>query len=271
MILLLVCGGLLVNVAAAALALWRRRVDPGGAAMGVLLGTAIFVSVGPLAWLVLGAFFLSSTAAGAIGAARRPELSRMHEKGGRRDLVQAFANAGPGAIMALLARSYGAPAFAVGFAAAFAAAAADTWASEIGVLSLRRPRSIVSLRPVECGLSGGVTGLGLLAGLAGAILIAGMAVAVNVITPLAGRRPLALAVVVAGAGFLGSVLDSVLGATAQALYRVPSTGALTERREVDGEQTTLARGFAFITNDTVNFVSTSAVAAAAALAWAMLP
>jgi len=270
MILLLAGGGLLANLIAAAVALRRGSVDAGGAAMGVLLGTAIFVSAGPLAWLVLGVFFVSSSVAGAVGAARRPDLSALHQKGGRRDLVQAFANVGPGAIMAILLRATGEPAFAAGFAASLAAATADTWAGEIGVLSRRPPRSIVSLRPLERGLSGGVTFQGLAAALAGAVLIAAATVAVNAATPLAGRRSLPLAAVVAAAGFAGSILDSLLGATVQALFRVPSTGALTERREVDGERTVLVRGLPLVTNDVVNLVCTAVAGAAAAVAWSRL-
>lgn len=265
--LLLAAGGLLANLLAAVLAIRQGWADPGGAAMGVLLGTAIFVSAGPLAWLVLVAFVLSSSLIGRLGGSARAQAHTLHEKGDRRDLAQAFANAGPGAIMALLLRATGEPAFAAGFAVAFAAATADTWAEEIGILSRAEPRSILTLRPVARGLSGGVSPLGFLAALAGAVLIAAVFLGVNAITPLAGRGHAALAGLVAAGGFVGSLVDSLLGATVQALYRVPSTGSLTERRLVDGETTVLVRGFPFVTNDVVNLLSASIVAVAAVFAW----
>ena len=53
---------------------------------------------------------------------------------------------------------------------ALAAVNADTWSTELGVLSSGRPRLITSLKPVEKGTSGGVSLVGTLAALAGAAL-----------------------------------------------------------------------------------------------------
>jgi uncharacterized membrane protein len=53
-------------------------------------------------------------------------------------------------------------------------------------------------------------------------------------------------------GFLGMLLDSLLGAGLQARYRDPSTGVLSDVRPVGGE---LASGYRFITNDAVNLLA----------------
>ena len=53
--------------------------------------------------------------------------------------------------------------FEAAFAGAIAAASADTWATEIGTLSPANPVSIATLRPVQTGMSGGVSILGIAA------------------------------------------------------------------------------------------------------------
>ena len=91
------------------------------------------------------------------------------------------------------------------FAGAVAAALADTFSSEFGGL-FDSPRLITTLDPVPAGTDGAVTWQGALAGGVGAGLIAALAVGFFAFGPAA-------ALVVLGTGFLGMVVDSVLGAT----------------------------------------------------------
>ena len=71
--------------------------------------------------------------------------------------------------------------------------------------------------------------------------------------------------IAAGAGILGCMADSVMGATLQALYRCPECGAETERRECCGKKTELIRGFSRLDNDAVNGIA-GCIAALAGLA-----
>lgn len=91
------------------------------------------------------------------------------------------------------------------FAGAVAAALADTFSSEFGGL-FDSPRLVTTLDPVPAGTDGAVTWQGALAGGIGAGLIATLAVGFFAFGPAA-------ALVVLGTGFLGMVVDSVLGAT----------------------------------------------------------
>jgi uncharacterized membrane protein len=127
-----------------------------------------------------------------------------------------------------------------GACGALAAANAETWATEVGALSPAAPRLVTSGRRVPRGVSGTVTPLGTLAPLVGALVIG------------AGHAALRLGV----AGLAGSLADSVLGATLQAVYVCQDCGQRTEvRRHAHGSDApalSLVRGVPLVTNDTVN-------------------
>lgn len=272
-LVILLALGLALNAAAAAVALWRGSVDPGGAAAGTLVGTLIFTCGGPLFWLVLMAFFLSSTGLGHVRGREKEWLAAIHEKGGRRDLFQVLANGGMGMLCAVLFRLTGNNGWAVGFAVSFASSNADTWASELGVLSKGSPVSLFTFRPVPRGVSGGVSLLGCAMSLAGAIIIALVFAAENLSLGLFPGRFILLAAFVSAAGFIGSILDSLLGATLQAQYEPAPNAraaggalAVTERRfSADGVRHRLARGLEFVNNDVVNFSSCAIVTFASVL------
>ncbi|MDQ3811467.1 MAG: DUF92 domain-containing protein, partial [Chloroflexota bacterium] len=170
-------------------------------------------------------------------------------KGARRDAAQVLANGGASTVW-LASGSAG------GFLCGLAAASADTWATEVGTRAGQQPRLVTSGRPVQPGASGGVTVAGLLASATGALAV-GAAWAI-----FAGPRGRTVALA-ALAGMSGSLLDSLLGATVQAVYRCPHCGRLTEasKHASCGVRATLVRGHALVTNDVVNGLATTAAAA----------
>jgi uncharacterized protein (TIGR00297 family) len=187
--------GLLVNAAASVLVLRRGSLDAGGAIVGTVVGTLIFACGGPLFWIILMAFFITSTGLGYVGRGVKAGLAGIHQKGGRRDMFQVLANGGIGMIAAVLFRITGDPAWAAGFAVSFASSNADTWAGELGVLSRADPVSLLGFRPVRRGISGGVSLLGTFASFCGALLIALIFAAVNTSlaifsTGFVGLRPI---------------------------------------------------------------------------------
>ena len=267
---ILLVVGFAINGAAALLSLWQGAVDPGGAATGTAIGTAIFAAGGPLFWLILMVFFVSSSGFSRLGRRRKAALGTVVEKGDRRDFAQVLANGGIGALSVCLYRITGNPAWAVGFAVSFAASNADTWASEIGVLSRREPRHLLTLRRVSRGISGGVSALGFTAALGGAAVVAVVFALVSLGRPLSHSShglgaTAGLVGMVTGFGFLGSLVDSLLGATIQAQYR--HQGRLTERPSTEGMPNQLVRGLRFVTNDVVNLASCVVATAAAVTLW----
>lgn len=91
----------------------------------------------------------------------------------------------------------------------YAAVIADTWSSELGILSKRDPFLITSFKSVPPGTNGGISKTGLLSGLAGASLIS----AASVVTYNESR--ILLWVYFSFTGLLGSIIDSILGAYLQ--------------------------------------------------------
>ena len=58
------------------------------------------------------------------------------------------------------------------------------------------------------------------------------------------------------AGFVGSLVDSILGGSIQAMFRCAVCNKETEKRVHCDMQTHHIRGFKWIDNDGVNFVNT---------------
>ena len=149
----------------------------------IITGTAIF-GFGGWTWgLVLIAFFVSSTLLSHFRRADKTAMAEKFAKGERRDLAQTLANGGFGALLAVAVLLFidlpgkprlGNPLYAyltLAYFGAIASANADTWATELGVLSRTPPRLITTGKPVAPGTSGGITWYGTVAALAGSAFI----------------------------------------------------------------------------------------------------
>lgn len=265
-------AGFLLSAGIAWLGYRRQSLSQSGLYGAVLVGSVIFGCGGWTWGLLLIAFFVTSSALSHYRAGRKQALLDHYAKGGRRDLGQALANGGLGAMLAVwFAVGAGEqPLLFLAFAGAMAAVNADTWGTELGVLSRRRPRLISTLQPVEPGTSGAVSWLGLAASLLGAWLIGFLALAFALLqgwlsgaphSPRLGWLPL-----VAGLGGLaGSLFDSLLGATLQATYYCMHCGRETEQSMHGcGRQPIHVRGWHWLSNDWVNLLASLAGALVAA-------
>lgn len=251
--------GLVLSGAIAAGA-WRRgALSASGAWAATGVGALIYAGGGGWWFGALGAFFVTSTLLGRVGAAAKAATKREFDKGDTRDAWQVVANGGVAAAAALGMMLWPDERWLYAFAGALATANGDTWATELGILSRGQPRSIVTLGRVPRGTSGAVSLLGLGATVAGAFVVAAVA-------SFAAAEALRLVVVATVAGTLGSLVDSLAGATVQTAYYCRGCARECESaRHHCGATAERTRGLPGFDNDLVNLVATLAGAVAAAL------
>lgn len=245
----------------------RRSLDASGFAAAVCVGTVTFWAHTSFGMLLI-AFFFTSSRATRVSAGKKKRLDKEYREGGLRNWVQVLANSGGGAAAAVafrLSSPAGTPPFPLGsggapanfFAAAvlghYACCNGDTWASELGILDPREPWLVTTLRRVPPGTNGGVSLYGTLASIAAGLVIGATAYLCDP-SESKGFAPL---VVGTAAGFAGSVIDSLLGATLQ------FSGFDTEARVVvnsPGRGVRPITGRNFLDNHQVNLVSSLATA-----------
>ncbi|MFS0780923.1 DUF92 domain-containing protein [Bacillus sp. 1P06AnD] len=226
-----------------------RSLTKSGSLASFIVGLLIFIGFQWKGLIILGLFFVSSSSWSKYKKQRKKSLEDMLEKGDRRDWVQVAANGGIAGLASIWSAVQPDMAATVCFLTAFAAANADTWASEIGVLSKTKPFHLIRGKFVEKGTSGAVSILGTAASFGGALLIgcAGWML-------FSGINAASAAIIIS-MGFCGSVVDTILGGTIQAKYSCTACGIVTEKRSHCGKSTKLYSGMAWCNNDAVNVLS----------------
>jgi len=235
-------------------------LTPAGAGAAWTVGTLVLYGSGWHGGAVLAAFFVGSNLVSRWKPGATP--ATLDSKPDRRDLHQVYANGAPGALGALLGRADPLLGLWV-LTASLAAAAADTWATSVGIRSGSATRLLGFGRVVPSGTSGGVTLAGSLAALAGAAVVSATGA-------VAAERPwlLPLGTLV---GFAGMALDSILGAMAQGRFHCPACDQASEWRvHRCGNKTQLQGGLPWVNNDGVNLVTTSLAAVTALVLWRTL-
>lgn len=272
-----VCIAFAFNGLLAFAAFTKKSLTLDGAVTATFLGSTIWLLGGFQAFLLMGIFFVSSSLLSKFKKAKRASLhlEKLHDKSDRRDYTQVLANGLGPLLFLVVAYLTNHAIWYIGFVGAFCTANADTWASEIGVLSPKAPKFLIKRTTVKPGLSGGVTSLGLLASFMGSALIACSFFALSLFStfvslPIAEylRNPLtinlvqliAVSILLVGCGFLGSLIDSFLGEVIQAKYQSknPLVG-LTERvyddTAMNHEANLKVSGVSWVNNNTVNLIS----------------
>jgi uncharacterized protein (TIGR00297 family) len=252
-------SGLLFSSGIGILAYRRQSLDKSGVIGSIVSGTSI-VGMGGWPWgLSLVYFFVSSSLFSSFKAREKADVaSDKFSKGPRRDLTQVAANGGQATFFAICngfshSRSMH-QRVQSGFIGALATATADTWATELGTLSRIPPRLITNGKPVVPGTSGGITPLGIAASAMGSCSLGFFFWIASGMRRSLSNTPL-LALI---SGIAGSLFDSILGATLQAMYYCPGCEAETEQPiHQCGTRSKFLRGIPWINNDVVNFISTA--------------
>lgn len=245
--------GFILAMIVAYLAYRAHSLNKSGAFAATLVGTVIF-GIGGWQWaILLLTFFITSSGLSRAFQKRKQGLSEKFSKGHERDAGQVFGNGGLATLFAAFHAFYPESIIPwIGFAASLAAVNADTWATELGVLNPTLPRMIINLRKrVEKGTSGGISLWGTSASLFGSSIIALLAV---LLFPMGTLTPFYF-LLITTSGLVGSLFDSLLGATIQAMYYCPKDKKETEKHPLHtcGTQTVLIRGWKWLNNDWVNF------------------
>jgi uncharacterized protein (TIGR00297 family) len=241
--------GFILAVIVSYLAYRAHSLNPSGAIAATIVGTVVF-GLGGWQWAVLLlTFFITSSALSRLFKQRKQGLNEKFSKGHERDAGQVFGNGGLAMAFVLIHALYSESSIGwIGFAAALAAVNADTWATELGVLNPTPPHMITNLKKrVEKGTSGGISLFGTFASLIGSAVIALLA------AYFTGNW--SLFPIITLAGLVGSLFDSFLGATVQAMYFCPTDQKETEKHPLHtcGTETVHIRGWQWLDNDWVNF------------------
>lgn len=225
-----------------------QSLTKSGAIAAAGVGFSVAAAFGWKGLAVLGLFFATSSFWSKYKREVKAIIEQKHEKGARRDWQQVLANGGIAALSSLFFFIFESHIWTVVFAISIASANSDTWASEIGALSKKAPIFIGNLKRAEKGTSGAVSPLGTFAAVSGALLIASF-------SGYLFNLPVYETFLILIAGFLGNVIDTLMGAFFQATYKCKVCSSLTEKKDHCGRPALLIRGISLMNNDMVNFLS----------------
>ncbi len=196
----------------------KRKINTsafiGSLALGTIILVALGLKFGFAGLLALLAFFLFGNLATRYKYEKKVLLGVAESNGGMRDIHNVLGNGLSPLLFAVLyavsSQSYHSL-FLLGFSGAVATACADTFSTEIGQAE-GKPRLITTLEKVPVGTSGGVSFPGFGAAVLGSFLISLVSLFFVISNVLTSVR-ITFFLVCLLSGFLGSVIDSIFGAT----------------------------------------------------------
>jgi len=222
-------------------AFYKNWLNTGGAVSAALLGVLILLVGGWWFASPMLLFFISGSLLGKL-----PAITIVADSKGKkaRDYIQVLCNGGIAGICALLYLLTRKDLFVTAYFLSIAICMSDTWSSELGTWFGGRVRDITTLKQIPAGLSGGVSLMGTLAGFLGALVIGALYWWLYPVTLFAP-------VMITVGGFLGMLLDSILGSMLQAKYHLKN--GLPVEQKLPGA--VLDKGLEWMTNDLVNLLS----------------
>ena len=255
---------------------WKKKsVDVSGAILGLFMGFILtLTSFTHLACLF--SFFVTSSKVTKFRSHKKRKLEAEFKEGGQRNWVQVLCNGGMATQLALFYlldigcgerpidfdKNYRSSWLSIGILGAFACCNGDTWASEIGsVVGSRDPFLIISRKRVPRGTNGGVSWVGLFVSALGGLTVGlfyYLTVLYTVDTAVLQLAAPQWPIIIVGGigGFVGSILDSVLGATLQ-YSGINEKGVVVER---PGKGVKHISGRQILDNHSVNLLSSVIIA-----------
>jgi uncharacterized protein (TIGR00297 family) len=227
---------------------WKKKLlSLSGAIAAVMTGLIISYSFGWKGLFILVLFFGSSSGWSTFKKREKQSIEEKLAKSSVRDWQQVLANGGAGILFSFFYILTNDSVWFLAYGASIAAANSDTWASEIGPLSRTMPVSIKTFRSVPRGTSGAISLLGTLSAILGALFI-------SVFLPLVlGSINIYIVLLIAFSGFLGNVIDTLIGAFFQLEYKCRRCHLITEASTHCGKPAKKAKGYTIVNNEFVNF------------------
>lgn len=263
--------GIFAPIVVSLYGLRKNSLDRSGAAAGLVVG--FILSISCLHFMAsLLSFFLFASKATKFRSSVKKKIEVDFKEGGKRNWIQVLCNGGPACVLAILymwevgcadlpfdySKRYAASWYAVAVTSAFACASGDTFASEIGsVVGTQDPMHIITLRRVPRGTNGGVSLVGTISSMLGGLIVGlfcYVAVLLSSQSFVLAEAPPQWPIILYAAfgGFLGSLIDSVLGSTLQYSGKHKTLGCVVETKGPDIEHIS---GWEVLDNHSVNFIA----------------
>jgi uncharacterized protein (TIGR00297 family) len=203
----------------------KKLLTPAGLLHAWVLGVLLWGTLGWRGYLVMMFYFLVGSSVTRIGMAEKEAAGIAEQRSGARGPENVWGSALVGAVCAIGVFALSQASFALqnhsaselipllllGYVASLSTKLSDTCASEIGKAYGKRTFLITTLQPVVRGTEGAVSLEGTIAGVLGSVAIAFVGWAVQLIgLPEVG--------ICAGAAFIATNLESVIGATLQSKF-----------------------------------------------------
>jgi len=238
----------------------KKSLTLSGFILATFLGTLLYFLGGIRFFVILISFFASSSIITKFKKNLKEKPEEITEKSGNRDYTQVISTGIIPLIFTVFYFFTKDISFLTGFVTSVSVANSDTWASEIGVLSKSDPISVINFKKVPKGLSGGISALGLISSFLGSAFIS----VIFAFLFYGENKVFLITIISITGGFLGSLIDSILGASLQAKY-LSHTDKITEKRFSGGTENTLKSGLTFINNNVVNLISSAVISVCAVI------
>jgi uncharacterized protein (TIGR00297 family) len=241
-------------IAMSFLAYKAKVINKSGILTAVPIGF-IILYFGEVSWFfILILFFIIASVFTRYKYREKQRFGALQENDIPRNWKSVLANGLPLAVLAILYYiSDHNPVFMLSFVGSISFALSDTLATELGLLSKEKPRSILTGEVVNKGQSGGITLYGEIAAIISSLVIGSICG-----IWFSNNRISQISIIIVAAlvgGVLATNLDSILGSTIQAKYKCVHCKKRLEKRAIHCNRAMiLERGISIVDNNVVNLL-----------------